>query len=120
MHFYSRFFEDDHTASHQVLRQTGGLMGEKKRNRLLLFQSSEGREYLLSLEHVAAWVAERVLPFLVKRPKEGVDEEEQEKSCSLAAQITEVSSHDSEKTVTGEDFYWKTSTKSNKCVLGTV
>lgn len=91
-------------------------MGEKKkRNGLLLLQSSEGREYLLSLEHVAAWVAERVLPFLVKRPKDGVDEEDQEKSWSLAAQITEVSSCYSAQVT---DFNWKTSTKSNKCVLG--
>ncbi|XP_068160430.1 condensin-2 complex subunit G2 [Antennarius striatus] len=54
----------------------------------LQHSSSEGREYLLSLEHVVAWVAERVLPFLTKNPEE---EEEgcPEKSRPLAAQITE-------------------------------
>lgn len=82
----------------RCLDREEGWWGRKKRNRLLLFQSPEGREYLLSVEHVAAWVAERVLPFLVKRPKEGVDEEDQEKPWSLAAQITEVSSQLSEKT----------------------
>lgn len=54
-------------------------------------QSSEGREYLLSLEHVAAWVAERVLPFLAERPNDG-DDEDMEKSQLLAARIIEVSS----------------------------
>uniref|UniRef100_A0A8C3AZ16 Non-SMC condensin II complex, subunit G2 n=1 Tax=Cyclopterus lumpus TaxID=8103 RepID=A0A8C3AZ16_CYCLU len=55
--------------------------------------SSEGRHYLLSLEDVAAWVAERVLPFLAKRTNEDEEEdEEEEKFQSLAAQITEVSS----------------------------
>ncbi|XP_068437822.1 condensin-2 complex subunit G2 isoform X2 [Clinocottus analis] len=53
--------------------------------------SSEGREYLLSLEHVAAWVAERVLPFLAKRTNNEEDDEEEasEKFQPLAAQITE-------------------------------
>ncbi|XP_029313120.1 LOW QUALITY PROTEIN: condensin-2 complex subunit G2 [Cottoperca gobio] len=51
---------------------------------------SEGREHLLSLEHVASWVAERVLPFLTKRTNEDEEEEqEEEKSQPLAAQITE-------------------------------
>lgn len=45
----------------------------------------EGRDYLLSLEHMAAWVAERVTPFLNKRP----DGDGSEKSQPLAAQITE-------------------------------
>ncbi|XP_008289557.1 condensin-2 complex subunit G2 [Stegastes partitus] len=49
--------------------------------------SSEGRDYLLSLEHVAAWVADRVLPFLAKHT--GDDSEDSEKSPPLAAQITE-------------------------------
>ncbi len=61
---------------------------------MLASQSSEGRDYLLSLEHVAAWVAERVLPFLSKRPNNEDEEEEKdmERSRPLAAQITEVSS----------------------------
>uniref|UniRef100_UPI0037E89E00 condensin-2 complex subunit G2 n=1 Tax=Semicossyphus pulcher TaxID=241346 RepID=UPI0037E89E00 len=54
----------------------------------LQHNSSEGRDYLLSLEHVAAWVAERVLPFLAK-PINSDDNEESEKSQPLAAQITE-------------------------------
>ncbi|XP_074478692.1 condensin-2 complex subunit G2 isoform X2 [Sebastes fasciatus] len=56
----------------------------------LQHSSSEGRDYLLSLEHVAAWVAERVLPFL-KRTSDDEEEEEAalEKSQPLAAQITE-------------------------------
>uniref|UniRef100_A0A8C3AZ80 Non-SMC condensin II complex, subunit G2 n=1 Tax=Cyclopterus lumpus TaxID=8103 RepID=A0A8C3AZ80_CYCLU len=59
----------------------------------LQHSSSEGRHYLLSLEDVAAWVAERVLPFLAKRTNEDEEEdEEEEKFQSLAAQITEVSS----------------------------
>ncbi|XP_034717878.1 condensin-2 complex subunit G2 isoform X2 [Etheostoma cragini] len=53
----------------------------------LQHNSSEGREYMLSLEHVAAWLAERVLPFLAKRTNNGDDESE--KSLPLAAQITE-------------------------------
>ncbi|XP_039646842.1 condensin-2 complex subunit G2 isoform X3 [Perca fluviatilis] len=53
----------------------------------LQHNSSEGREYMLSLEHVAAWVAERVLPFLAKRTND--DDDESEKSQPLAAQITE-------------------------------
>ncbi|XP_061569664.1 condensin-2 complex subunit G2 [Cololabis saira] len=48
---------------------------------------TEGRDYLLSLEHVAAWVADRVLPFLRKRT--GDDGDGSEKSQQLAAQITE-------------------------------
>lgn len=55
---------------------------------MLCFQSSEGREYLISLENTAAWVAERVLPFLVQSSSD--DEEDQEKTRPLAAQITEV------------------------------
>ncbi|XP_034416407.1 condensin-2 complex subunit G2 isoform X2 [Cyclopterus lumpus] len=56
----------------------------------LQHSSSEGRHYLLSLEDVAAWVAERVLPFLAKRTNEDEEEdEEEEKFQSLAAQITE-------------------------------
>ncbi|XP_070784454.1 condensin-2 complex subunit G2 [Enoplosus armatus] len=56
----------------------------------LQHNSSEGRDYLLSLEHVAAWVAERVLPFLAKRTDDGDDEDEDsEKLQPLAAQITE-------------------------------
>ncbi|KAM9712590.1 condensin-2 complex subunit G2 [Menidia menidia] len=48
---------------------------------------TEGRDYLLSLEHVAAWLADRVLPFLSKRT--GDDGEDSEKLQPLAAQITE-------------------------------
>lgn len=55
---------------------------------MLCFQSSEGREYLVSLEHTAVWVAERVLPFLVQNSSDG--EEDLEKTRPLAAQITEV------------------------------
>lgn len=51
--------------------------------------SSEGRDYLLSLEHVAAWVAERVLPFLAKCTDDNDEEEGSERSQPLAAQITE-------------------------------
>nr|XP_019943442.1 PREDICTED: condensin-2 complex subunit G2 [Paralichthys olivaceus] len=50
----------------------------------LQHNASEGRDYLLSLEHVAAWVAERVLPFLTKN-----DGGDSEKSQPLATQITE-------------------------------
>lgn len=46
---------------------------------------------MLSLEHVAAWVADRVLPFLAKPPNDSGDDEDAEKSQPLAAQITEVS-----------------------------
>ncbi|XP_040921195.1 condensin-2 complex subunit G2 isoform X2 [Toxotes jaculatrix] len=53
----------------------------------LQHNASEGRDYLLSLEHVAAWVAERVLPFLAKGTSD--DGEDSEKSPSLATQITE-------------------------------
>uniref|UniRef100_A0A3Q1FKQ8 Non-SMC condensin II complex, subunit G2 n=1 Tax=Acanthochromis polyacanthus TaxID=80966 RepID=A0A3Q1FKQ8_9TELE len=49
--------------------------------------SSEGRDYLLSLEHVAAWVADRVLPFLAKQTED--DSEDSENSPPLAAQIAE-------------------------------
>lgn len=52
---------------------------------LLVYQASEGREYLLSLEQDAAWISERVLPFL----SESSGEEDQEK-CLLAARIVEV------------------------------
>ncbi|XP_070709148.1 condensin-2 complex subunit G2 [Pempheris klunzingeri] len=56
----------------------------------LQHNSSEGRDYLLSVEHVAAWVAERVLPFLTKRTNDDDEEEEDsEKSQPLAVQITE-------------------------------
>lgn len=61
-----------------------------KLNPLLLPQSSEGRDYLLSLENMAAWVAERVLPFLAKSTTD--DGQDSEKPLPLAAQITEVSS----------------------------
>ncbi|XP_026217742.1 condensin-2 complex subunit G2 isoform X2 [Anabas testudineus] len=53
----------------------------------LQHNSSEGRDYLLSLEHMAAWEAERVLPFLAKRISV-VDGEDSEKSQQLASQIT--------------------------------
>ncbi|KAF7669955.1 hypothetical protein LDENG_00105460 [Lucifuga dentata] len=49
--------------------------------------SSEGRDYLLSMEYVAAWVAETVLPFLAKRSSDGAADSD--KSQSLARQITE-------------------------------
>ncbi|XP_059182454.1 condensin-2 complex subunit G2 isoform X2 [Centropristis striata] len=55
----------------------------------LQHSSSEGRDYLLSLEHVAAWVAERVLPFLDKRTNGDEEEECSEKLYPLAARITE-------------------------------
>ncbi|XP_034428998.1 condensin-2 complex subunit G2 isoform X1 [Hippoglossus hippoglossus] len=53
----------------------------------LQHDASEGRDYLLSLQHTAAWVAERVLPFLANSTNN--DEEDSEKSQPLAAQITE-------------------------------
>ncbi|XP_071768198.2 condensin-2 complex subunit G2 [Centroberyx gerrardi] len=53
----------------------------------LQHNSSEGRDYLLSLEHVAAWVAEAVLPFLANRSDD--DDAESEKPQELARQITE-------------------------------
>lgn len=70
------------------------------RKPLFVSQSSEGREHLLSLEHVAAWVAERVLPFLATRTTNDNDddddddgaEKDSEKLQPLAARITEVSS----------------------------
>ncbi|KAM7369819.1 hypothetical protein PAMP_011110 [Pampus punctatissimus] len=52
----------------------------------LQHNSSEGRDYLLSVENVAAWVAERVLPFLAKTDG---DNEDLDKSQPLATQITE-------------------------------
>ncbi|KAM7390336.1 hypothetical protein PAMA_008488 [Pampus argenteus] len=52
----------------------------------LQHNSSEGREYLLSVENVAVWVAERVLPFLTKTDG---DDEDSDKSQPLATQITE-------------------------------
>ncbi|KAK5897746.1 hypothetical protein CgunFtcFv8_015223 [Champsocephalus gunnari] len=59
---------------------------------LKVFTAPEGREYLLSLENVAAWIAEEVLPFLTSN-RDGEEEEEEEeegvKSPPLAAQITE-------------------------------
>ncbi|KAF7213422.1 condensin-2 complex subunit G2 [Nothobranchius furzeri] len=45
---------------------------------------TEGRDYLLSLEGVAGWVADRVLPFL-----KHLNENDTEKSQQLAARITE-------------------------------
>ncbi|XP_069015631.1 condensin-2 complex subunit G2 [Embiotoca jacksoni] len=48
---------------------------------------SEGRDYLLSLLHVAEWVADKVLPFLTKPTDD--DSEDSEQSQPLAAQITE-------------------------------
>lgn len=52
------------------------------------FQSSESREYLTSLERVAAWVAERVLPFLAQSGHDG--EAMEEETTALAAHITKV------------------------------
>lgn len=46
------------------------------------------------------WVAERVLPFLAKRPNDDEEDEEKEKSPPLAAKITEVSSN-----ITRENLY---------------
>lgn len=57
-----------------------------------LFQLSDGRDYLLSLEHVAAWVADRVLPFLAKRSDDDSEDSEKSQPQPLAAEITEVSS----------------------------
>ncbi|XP_017261883.1 condensin-2 complex subunit G2 isoform X2 [Kryptolebias marmoratus] len=48
---------------------------------------TEGRDYLLSLEHVAAWVTDRVLPFFTKPLSD--DGEDSERSQQLATQITE-------------------------------
>lgn len=52
---------------------------------LLVYQASEGREYLLSLEQDAVWLSERVLPFLAESSGEGDPEK-----CLLAARIVEV------------------------------
>lgn len=52
------------------------------------FQSSGSREYLTSLERVAAWVAERVLPFLAQSGHDG--EAMEEETTALAAHITKV------------------------------
>ncbi|KAM6989164.1 condensin-2 complex subunit G2-like [Tautogolabrus adspersus] len=49
---------------------------------------SEGRDYLLSTERVASWVAEEVLPFMAK-PVSHDDSEDSEKTQQLAAKITE-------------------------------
>lgn len=56
---------------------------------MLLYQSSEGRDFLLSMGHVAAWVAEKVLPLLAKRADD--DGAESDASPSLGRRITEVS-----------------------------
>ncbi|XP_056155721.1 condensin-2 complex subunit G2 [Lampris incognitus] len=53
----------------------------------LQHSSSEGRDYLLSLECVVTWVAERVLPFLVT-PSQG-DGAESKEPLALARQIVE-------------------------------
>ncbi|XP_053268370.1 condensin-2 complex subunit G2 isoform X1 [Pleuronectes platessa] len=53
----------------------------------LQHNASEGRDYLLSLQHTAAWVVKRVLPFLTNSTNN--DEEDTEKSQPLAAEITE-------------------------------
>lgn len=50
---------------------------------------SDGRDYLLSLEHVAAWVADRVLPFLAKRSDDDSEDSEKSQPQPLAAEITE-------------------------------
>ncbi|XP_030612385.1 condensin-2 complex subunit G2 isoform X3 [Archocentrus centrarchus] len=50
---------------------------------------SDGRDYLLSLEHVAAWVADRVLPFLAKRTDDDSKDSEKSQPQPLAAEITE-------------------------------
>uniref|UniRef100_A0A3P9NTA7 Non-SMC condensin II complex, subunit G2 n=1 Tax=Poecilia reticulata TaxID=8081 RepID=A0A3P9NTA7_POERE len=52
----------------------------------LQHHSTAGRDYLVSMERVAAWVAERILPFLTGSD----DSEVSERSRKLAAQITEV------------------------------
>ncbi|XP_022622896.1 condensin-2 complex subunit G2 isoform X1 [Seriola dumerili] len=53
----------------------------------LQHNSSRDRDYLLSLENMGAWVAERVLPFLAKCSAN--DGDDSEKPQPLAAQITE-------------------------------
>lgn len=53
-----------------------------------MYQTPQGREYLLSLEQDAAWISARVLPFLAKGAEEG-DGNDPEKS-RLAARIIEV------------------------------
>ncbi|XP_076017161.1 condensin-2 complex subunit G2 [Genypterus blacodes] len=53
----------------------------------LQHKSSEGRDYLLSMEHVAAWVAEKVLPVLAKRVDD--DGAESDKTEPLGRRITE-------------------------------
>ncbi|XP_035765489.1 condensin-2 complex subunit G2 [Neolamprologus brichardi] len=50
---------------------------------------SDGRDYLLSLEHVAAWVADRVLPFLAKRSDDDSEDSEKSQPQPLAAEISE-------------------------------
>ena len=51
-------------------------------------QVSEGRDHLASLENMAAWVAERVLPFLVRSGEAGSAEGQLE----LARRVVEVRS----------------------------
>ncbi|KAM4543917.1 condensin-2 complex subunit G2 [Fundulus diaphanus] len=56
----------------------------------LQHNSTEGRDYLLSLEHVAEWVGDKVLPFLAKRRSDDDGGgERSEKSQQLARRITE-------------------------------
>ncbi|XP_041669666.1 condensin-2 complex subunit G2 isoform X1 [Cheilinus undulatus] len=50
---------------------------------------SESRDYLLSMERVASWVAEKVLPFLTKPVNSDESEQDSDKSQRLAAEITE-------------------------------
>lgn len=57
-----------------------------------MYQTSQGREFLLSLEQDAAWISAQVLPFLANGGKEG-DGKEPEKS-QLAARIIEVRRRD--------------------------
>lgn len=52
-----------------------------------LSQFSECRDFLVSVENIAAWVAERVLPFLVSPSEGGVTEQQRD----LARQVVEVS-----------------------------
>lgn len=57
-----------------------------------MYQTSQGREFLLSLEQDAAWISARVMPFLANGREEG-DGKEPEK-IQLAARVIEVRRRD--------------------------
>lgn len=64
------------------------IVQSNKRRLPHFLQASEGRDYLFSLEHIAVWVADRVLPFL----NEGSNDEDENSAASLLlpVQIIEV------------------------------